>query len=1168
MNSIDLRQYVVAPTGGWFQDEANFQPTLLRLLTADDGLTLVGPLRVRLCILAVNRFTQVTGLATSLQSKDIWSYTLEIPPGQSWTYPMPMRYAALAQAGQPVLSGSPGGQGSLSLLGGSGASAGGSAGGGAGGTGGGGGGLPINVNVGGGGGTQPAGGTPGDTSTIDPSVLFLIRQSLLNRSVIGANAGAALVIRPAGPDLCGDPCAELNPCNADPCAPKRSCGCNCGCSACSRGGCGCGGSCSCSQSCNCGGCANTSDLPCDFAVRGQSTGTFFPSPCEPCAPGAPVSMPPAKGPALLVRPAAGGTIRTRFYTGMHISKEDFETDQKNARLKRALMNRVIGQGVAWGFGVGFDGDAVCVTPGYGLDCCGNDVILSSAYRVDAASLVADPAAANLLAMPGPQRFHLVLEYFECPQDVRPVHGDPCTLDGARCEPSRIRETARLRLAPPCDMDDSGPIKDFLAEIEALRADPLVGPLLAPQTTGGTVGGQQLSAVPFTIELEFIGTRPGGPSADSGQPTNALGVPATGQPDAQGDAFEQIPVGVFLEYSVRITVTAQGGYTFTQSGAPTPIDVTTGQPLGPAFALSSTSSASQVVWEIPFPKDAPINVSQGGPIPPQYIHRFSGWQIQDPSSNASYTGSVDIRWTKVDIKFWEISAWGEKVEQGGVPGETVPNFNIEGVIHLDIPPGQISAVGLPPPFPCLGEACDPKNRTFWNTFPWLHANPENPNQAADWRVLVLAVLYAALAGEMARSGYGTPSYVKSNLFELLNASYLAAWKVFFGTVPDTDRFSLTDALQKLLQTWCRSLLYPGPTCHCCPHGVVIGCAVVDGGTITSVDPWGGRRWVVTYPLLSYWGQEFGLMPLDAIASRLFDMICCFSALAEPKFPVKGVAGNIAGRDVLFAPGVRPTEPLVGRTSAVQFGPATLVVGDPSEVAGRLATLGPARAETLDPITFVTRVASMVGLTGSASPGTTLVDYSVLAFPGIHFVAPDVSGGTAAAGAAPAPAPPAVRKVGQFGTLVTNEVAGATSDGTVPMLLRPVVDSLAFSIAGSLPLTVPAELRAPFASAGIDTVGRVLDRNPEQVLGSILKGRSASTFSTLLDTAESTVRSVVKVVVDATGMAARDEQLTARADLKDPLTAKMFTQLVSDRLKAAKIDVSPAAVATAVAEAAQG
>src|SRR5205085_297140 len=142
-------------------------------------------------------------------------------------------------------------------------------------------------------------------------------------------------------------------------------------------------------------------------------------------------------------------------------------EQRYHRLKSKLHNRAAGAGVVWGFGLGKQSDQVWVQPGYGVDCCGNDLTLTTTYRVEVAALVADPAAAALVRRRGPQRLHLLLEYVECPSHPRPVHGDPCAPRSKQCETSRVRETVRLRLVPPRDYHASGPIARFLGEVSEL-----------------------------------------------------------------------------------------------------------------------------------------------------------------------------------------------------------------------------------------------------------------------------------------------------------------------------------------------------------------------------------------------------------------------------------------------------------------------------------------------------------------------------------------------------------------------------------------------------------------------------------------------------------------------------------------------------------------------------
>src|SRR5262249_734114 len=157
--------------------------------------------------------------------------------------------------------------------------------------------------------------------------------------------------------------------------------------------------------------------------------------------------PAACGPSLAVVPASGGCIRPRFFNGMFITREDLETQLRYFRIKNKLERKAIGQGVFWGLGLCRDGGSIVRKPGYAVDCCGKDLIVTSNYKVDSQTLLSDPAICNLLGRD--QRcFSLLLEYVECPEQPRPVHGDPCVGSASACEMSRVRETVRLRLVPP------------------------------------------------------------------------------------------------------------------------------------------------------------------------------------------------------------------------------------------------------------------------------------------------------------------------------------------------------------------------------------------------------------------------------------------------------------------------------------------------------------------------------------------------------------------------------------------------------------------------------------------------------------------------------------------------------------------------------------------------
>jgi hypothetical protein len=98
---IDLRSFVAQKVGNWFENPDRFQANRLILSDAGDGVALVGPLRVRVCLEGENLTTLFQGPATSLtaapsvglasssgvaQKHIVYSYVLDIPPLQIWPY--------------------------------------------------------------------------------------------------------------------------------------------------------------------------------------------------------------------------------------------------------------------------------------------------------------------------------------------------------------------------------------------------------------------------------------------------------------------------------------------------------------------------------------------------------------------------------------------------------------------------------------------------------------------------------------------------------------------------------------------------------------------------------------------------------------------------------------------------------------------------------------------------------------------------------------------------------------------------------------------------------------------------------------------------------------------------------------------------------------------------
>lgn len=542
------------------------------------------------------------------------------------------------------------------------------------------------------------------------------------------------------------------------------------------------------------------DLPCNLAVAScPDTSSFFPAACETCEPGAQVRMPPLS-PSLSVPTAEGGCKRTRFFNGMSITKEDLEAEQRYQRIKNRLHNRAMGQGVVWGLNVARQGEHICVLPGYGIDCCGNDLTVTSDYKVEIADLLRDPAAAATLATATgeqPQRMHLLLEYVECPTEPRPVHGDPCGPPQQICEPSRVRETVRLRLVPPRDPDISGPMHDFLAAAKSLH-----------ERYGEWAGNQEKGAIRSALSEISLAV------------------------EANGRVVAKVATGTSATIPGRqVTFAAQ---------------ISDGELTGGMMRIRTTDGAQ--IAEMPlarpwFGRETGLTIDLNPET--SYLVELVDWRAELPSATATrraVTGTTTFSLT---------AGQAEGGVQWDLRGEeTGPLKFIDVAGHWD---------HCDAPLP----------------WPWLHSDPLCEPCAGDPKAAILAVLGIWLQ-ESGGSASGWQGAVAAGL-------YRAAWLLFYGVDITDEKRDVGEALQKLIRGWCKAALYPGPACAGEPHGVVIGCTTVRGGTIGDIDPFGGRRWVVQYPLLNHWTSQLGLAPLDAVANRLSSLLCSVAALPGPTTP---------------------------------------------------------------------------------------------------------------------------------------------------------------------------------------------------------------------------------------------------------------------------------------------
>jgi len=592
-----------------------------------------------------------------------------------------------------------------------------------------------------------------------------------------------------------------------------------------------------------------------------------------------IGLPPAGTVTLITPPADGGCVRTRYFNGMFITSEDLETEQRYMRLKSKLHNRASGAGVVWGFGLGKEGDHLCVLPGYGVDCCGNDLTITTTYKVDIAALIADPAAQPLARQRGPNRMHLLLEYIECPSEARPVHGDICSTDVNRCEMSRIRETVRLRLVPPrdCQSSDSEPIRKFLDEVNELRKRyPLEQ---APGMPPSDRAPYQLSFTPNRRAAVMV------------RPSPAITNVDLGQGRLTSLTIEVVPDPMWT--FVRGTLSAQA---LGPDGKPIPDIVTPRDPIPLSLKDGFNTADLRVTFN--------LRTGANTRLPGTLEFKLTNWQAQ------TFLAGEDDDAISGDLLF--------TVALSGEGNESSLRASAAVVAPLDI--------AAPP---CSGEPCAPRQRpprpgrldcgAFGAALdadptpalPWLHADPLHAGKAADPKVLMLAALNGWLSQMTAREREGASGEIKSPRREIAQGIYRAAWLLLFGMPQRADAAMLGRTLHRLLEAWCDELLWKGPRCCGDPHGVVIGCAVVEAGTIQSVDPFGGRRYVVHYPLLEHWGSQFGIAPLDVTAMRFFSKLCCLASL-----PANDVG--------------KPNLPSV----AVPLGGGHLLIGEPAAMAENL------------------------------------------------------------------------------------------------------------------------------------------------------------------------------------------------------------------------------------------
>lgn len=585
----------------------------------------------------------------------------------------------------------------------------------------------------------------------------------------------------------------------------------------------------------------------------------------------------------------GGLERARFYDGMVLTQSDLFTEQSFWRSKRQLTNRALGEGVVWGLRAEWDGRSQNFTlaPGYALDCCGRDLVVTECQVVAGRSLVdrSNPVVQGILA--GAKsgeiaKAYLALKYSEVMEDLREVSAQGCAPSGGRrAEPARTRETASLCLVPIPEPGAAGPVAQFLNEFKDLVAsiDPKLAEQLQPDT-GGEAGA------PFELRIRCADEeRIARPVWDEEKESWALRV----EPLAFVSAM-QAPEDIVIELrALHGWVISEGALRMNRVGAA-------------AETTVPYSAQVSAPWQLVLALQVPSPTSQS-----EGIQRFT------------FGGGARIVLSRL---FSERSLQADDIQlelqlDFGMPeGEQRPQVQVS--LHAK---GQLT---LTEGVQVQGSECSAK------------LGPEllfadSALGGSDLRPVVLGALYTWFAASL-------KTKEKQEIWDgsriAAGWTMLVAWRLLFGVdavlskgKQDT-RVELAGLLQTLIQRWCQGLHYGGPRCQTEHQAVTLGTVSLSAsGRVSSLDMWEGRRQVITGPLFNHWMGQVGLAPLDVVVSRVAGALCC-------------VAGE--GLQALPEFGRRFVESAVGGGSSdmgaiALSGTSGALVGDESTVAAHLSKL---------------------------------------------------------------------------------------------------------------------------------------------------------------------------------------------------------------------------------------
>jgi hypothetical protein len=491
----------------------------------------------------------------------------------------------------------------------------------------------------------------------------------------------------------------------------------------------------------------------------------------------------------------GGLSRTSFYDGMVLTEQDMVREQLYWRTKRQLTNRALGQGAVWGLALSWDEKTRCfrLSPGYGLSCCGDDLVVECPETVCERDLV-DPCSEDFRRLFANEAERMdcdaarvpaveasvMLEYAECPEDPRQAYEDACAEKVRGCRYGAMRETTRLRLVPRPAPRPPSPVDLFCAKIrKLLPAESQAALSHADTAMLSVVGldGDAQEAAQAPIDLGKVGN-------------TTLTAAQHGQ--------------------YRVTIAPQVGWIVTEvkglQNASSPLETI----MGVSLTLGDGAQELDLTFE----------------------------PLAGPGDTIAVKAKVRI--------------------ERAADAPTRVSVEVISVERRPRPDGCSS--GLEAGLLLEGGSCAVRALALAALIGWFRqelgspACSTGPKTAPDPSRLALAWTISRLAWQ--------------GLFKV---------DITQANLPNFDA-----CLEELFRLWCDGFHYKGPRCDTHQHGVILGGVRISrDGRILCFDEWADRRHVLTGPLLTHWGSQFGLAPLDVVAGRLASWICCLARVRLEK-----------------------------------------------------------------------------------------------------------------------------------------------------------------------------------------------------------------------------------------------------------------------------------------------